>query len=81
MTRTLFLEDAYLQEAQARVTGIDEEGAVIADATLFYATGGGQPGDTGRITWDGGAADVTNTLKGEGGAIRLILQDGASRRA
>ena len=79
MTRALFLEDAYLQEAQARVTGIDEEGAVIADASLFYATGGGQPGDTGRITWDGGAADVTNTLKGEGGAIRLILEDGAPR--
>ena len=34
----------------------------MLDQTVFYATAGGQPGDKGRITWDGGAADIATTV-------------------
>ena len=74
MTDTLFL-DAYLKSAEVSVTGHQEAG-VITDATLFYAQGGGQPGDQGRITWDGGSAVVVNSVKADGG-IAMILEEGS----
>ena len=47
-TDLLFLSDAYLQEMDAEVTAVDAEGRRLAiDRTVFYATGGGQPHDTG----------------------------------
>ena len=36
------------------------------------APGGGQPGDSGRIAWEGGAAGIATAVKGEGGAIVLV---------
>ena len=45
MTETLFLDDAYLRDAEARVTAITPEGGIVCDRTVFYATGGGQPGE------------------------------------
>ncbi len=48
-TELLFREDAYRREADATVQGITERGAVILDRTIFYATGGGQPGDVGAL--------------------------------
>ena len=50
MTEQLYLRDAYLKELDAVVTGVDHEGRRVAlDRTIFYATGGGQPHDTGVI--------------------------------
>jgi alanyl-tRNA synthetase len=43
-----------------------DEGAVIVDATPFYAESGGQAGDTGTIRWEGGEAVVTDTTKPAG---------------
>ena len=68
MTRPLFREDAYLREVSATVLASGPEG-VMLDATNFYAQAGGQPGDTGVLTWSGGEMAVTNTVKGEGDAI------------
>lgn len=34
------------------------------DRTIFYPTGGGQPGDTGSIRWEGGSIVIIDTLKG-----------------
>ena len=49
-TELLFLRDAYLRHADATVTAVDLEGRRVAlDRTVFYATGGGQPHDTGTI--------------------------------
>jgi misacylated tRNA(Ala) deacylase len=49
-TDPLFLRDAFQREADATVTDVDADGRRVAlDATIFYATGGGQPHDTGRL--------------------------------
>ena len=52
MSEPLFRQDAYLREAAGRVTGLSEEGGVILDATVFYPTSGGQPGDSGMLEWE-----------------------------
>jgi misacylated tRNA(Ala) deacylase len=66
LTEALFREDAYLKEAEAEVTGINDRGGIILDRTIFYATSGGQPGDTGRLTRpDGMAVAIAATVTGE----------------
>ena len=50
VTEALFREDGYLAEAEAEVVHVNERGGIILDRTIFYATSGGQPGDTGRLT-------------------------------
>lgn len=72
MTKPLFIEDAYLRDAPARVFAVTDEGGIILDETIFYATGGGQPGDSGVISWDGGKIDIATTVKGDGGTIILV---------
>ncbi|MEQ8204826.1 MAG: alanyl-tRNA editing protein [Woeseia sp.] len=76
MTETLFRDDAYLRDCEATVLDV-EGGAVILDRTVFYAMGGGQPGDTGTLRWDGGEAAVVDTRYGDRGAIRHILANEA----
>jgi len=65
MTEELAAVDAYLREADAAVVDVGD-GGVVLDRTVFYARGGGQPGDTGTITWDGGSVAVTDTFKRSG---------------
>ncbi len=45
----LFRQDAYLKETTATVEAVNERGGIILDRTIFYATGGGQPGDAGLL--------------------------------
>lgn len=72
MTELLFRDDAYLREATARVTAITAEGGVVLDRSVFYPTSGGQPGDSGTLTWDGGTLDIATTVKGEGDDVVLL---------
>jgi misacylated tRNA(Ala) deacylase len=67
-TDQLYLRDAYLRQMEAAVVAVD--GSRIAlDRTVFYATGGGQPHDTGTI--DGRRVlEVTKS----GGAIWHLLE-------
>ena len=58
MTEQLHLTDAYLTEFTATVTEVDaDERRVALDRTAFYATGGGQPHDTGTLAWGAGDGD------------------------
>jgi len=52
MAELLYAADAYLKDVDATVREI-RDGAVVLDRTVFYATGGGQPHDTGTLTWTG----------------------------
>lgn len=45
----LFRDDFYLTAVDAVVTAIHKDGGIELDRTCFYATSGGQPGDTGYI--------------------------------
>ena len=77
MTQRLFLDDAYLESADAVVVAA-EPGAIVLDRTPFYARSGGQPGDRGTLAWAGGTIIVTEATKGEADAIRhLVAPDSA----
>ena len=78
MTDTLFRDDAYRSECTARVEAVTEHG-VILDATVFYPQGGGQPGDTGTLRWDGGEAEVIDTRHGHDDTIVHVLAEGSER--
>ena len=71
-TETLFLTDPYRKSANATVIGLTEEGGIVLDRTIFFARGGGQPGDSGALDWDGGRIPIATAVKGEGAAIVLI---------
>ena len=66
MTELLFRDDAYLHSCEARVIAADERG-IRLDRTVFYPTGGGQPGDTGRLRLASGETiAIVDTVKGDG---------------
>ena len=65
MTTLLFREDAYARDCAATVTAVDERGIQL-DRTVFYPTGGGQPGDTGVLRSALGDIPIAGTIKGDG---------------
>ncbi|MBT8077768.1 MAG: alanyl-tRNA editing protein [Gammaproteobacteria bacterium] len=77
MTEALFRDDAYLKNCDATVVGLADN-AIVLDRTVFYAMGGGQPGDTGTISWDAGTAEIVDTRYGENGEIRHLTAEGSS---
>lgn len=78
MTEPLFRNDAYLREAEAIVTGHTAEGGIICDRSIFYPTGGGQPGDSGLLLWEGGRLAIATAVKAEGGQIALVPAEPAA---
>lgn len=72
MTELVFREDAYLRDLSARVTSITDEGGIVLDRTIFYPTGGGQPGDSGHLEWDNGRIEIATAIKGQGEDVILV---------
>ncbi|HEX3542274.1 MAG TPA: alanyl-tRNA editing protein [Acidimicrobiales bacterium] len=73
----LFSVDAYRRQFDATIAEVDrEQGRVALARTAFYPGGGGQPHDTGRLTWDGGQATVARVGR-EAGRIWHWLEGDA----
>ena len=79
MTELLFRDDGYLRSCTARVVAVDERG-IRLDRTVFYPTGGGEPGDTGVLRLASGAAiPIVDTVKGEGAdEVVHVPEEGAA---
>jgi len=73
-TDEIYSRDAYAREVDAVVVTASDDGVVL-DRTVFYARGGGQPGDVGTLTWEGGSATVTDTERRDGEPFHVL--DGA----
>src|SRR4051794_23954728 len=79
MTELVFRDDSYARSCTARVIAADARG-IRLDRTVFYPTGGGQPGDTGVLRLASGAeVPIVDTVKGEGGdeVVHLPAQGAA----
>ncbi|MFQ5524213.1 MAG: alanyl-tRNA editing protein [Acidimicrobiia bacterium] len=73
-TEELAPKDSYLWQAEGNVTEVTGEGLFL-DRTVFYARGGGQPGDVGVIVWDGGSVEVVDTVRREGRPCHVVAED------
>ncbi len=73
MTEALFRADPYQRVVETVVTRASD-GWIELAATVFYPTGGGQPGDTGHLIAADQRLEVLETIKGEApGSIRHIV--------
>jgi len=64
MTEPLFKRDAYLKEVAATVVEINDRGGIVLDRTIFYPTGGGQPGDKGTMSFDDNTIEIATAVNG-----------------
>jgi misacylated tRNA(Ala) deacylase len=72
MTEEIAARDAYRSTAEGRVVEITPEG-VILDRTVFYARGGGQPGDTGVIRSQAGDLQIVDTFRQGGKIVHAVV--------
>ncbi len=67
ITEELFRSDSYLRECEATVVAVNAMGGIVLDCSVFYPTGGGQPGDSGMLTLsDGREIRIVTAVKGDG---------------
>jgi len=65
-TALLFRDNAYLPETEAIVLGVNDRRGILLDRTVFFATGGGQPGDSGRLERTGATpVTIATTVYGD----------------
>jgi misacylated tRNA(Ala) deacylase len=81
VTDSLCATDAYLTTCDAVIREVRDEGVVL-DRTVCYARGGGQPGDTGTLRWDGGSCGLAETVKSRGDGETLhVVEEGTAAPA
>jgi len=64
-TELLFRDDAYLSSTEATVLAVNDRRGIVLDRTVFYATGGGQPGDIGTLQRADGSIAIATTVYGD----------------
>jgi len=65
MAELVFRDDPYARACRARVVNVTPAGIEL-DRTVFYPTGGGQPGDSGTfVRGDGTSLRIAGAVKGE----------------
>lgn len=73
MTTFLFRDYAYLRSTQAKVIEVLADGSILLDQTVFYATSGGQPGDSGTLTGsDGRRIGIATAIHPDGDKTRIV---------
>ena len=73
MTEFVFRDDSYLKTLPVTVTAVTPEGGIVLDRTIFYATSGGQPGDTGYLERGSGARiPITGTIHPDGDKTVIV---------
>lgn len=79
MTEEIFRNDSYARECAATVVAADAAGIVL-DRTVFYAAGGGQPGDVGALGLaDGTAIEIVDTVKDRDSGAHLHVPAAGAR--
>jgi len=76
-TKLRFYENECQQEFDATML-YSKDKQIILDETYFYAEGGGQPGDTGKMTVGEKTVDVTDVQKSAGVVIHNVSSDALS---
>lgn len=72
MTEMLYRNDAYQTEARGTVVAHTDEGGLVLDQSLFYPTGGGQPGDSGLLISATTRLPIATAVRDTGGRIVLV---------
>ncbi|MBT6405317.1 MAG: alanyl-tRNA editing protein [Rhodospirillaceae bacterium] len=83
-TGTVFRDDAYAQSCDATIVAVNDLGGIVLDKTVFYPTGGGQPGDSGFLKLaSGDTIEIATTVKGrdEDGGPDVIIHVPAEGQA
>lgn len=80
-TELLFRDDAYLAETTATIVAINERGGIELDRTVFYATGGGQPGDAGLYSYSHCNEPLETRWVEDGIPDFFYTNEGAARQA
>jgi misacylated tRNA(Ala) deacylase len=72
MTEPLYRSDPYCRETVGTVSAITDEGGIVLDRSIFYPQGGGQPGDSGILRWDGHEIEIATAIKGPNDSVILL---------
>lgn len=72
MTEPVYRSDPYCRETVGTVSAITDEGGIVLNRSIFYPQGGGQPGDSGILRWDGHEIEIATAIKGSNDSVILL---------